>query len=188
MLSPSQSHGPSTLGGRIRECPGTTVGAAQPMGADEALGPQPNGSPGKSGSPRSEAMHCNLATGEGTQAGGGWLCLDPRADPGPSGLCSMPPPSPWLPRALPGVCISLLGERGWNLCRGPTPDGIPRRRSQNTPNVQTGRLRATGCVRAHSPGQEQEPGLKPALCPHSGDSSCTQASQGLWGGRVGLTV
>ena len=48
-------------------------------------------------------------------------------------------------------------------------------------------LRATGCVRTHSPGQEQEPGLNPALGPPSGDNSCTQASQGLWGGCVGLT-
>lgn len=32
------------------------------------------------------------------------------------------------------------------------------------------------------PGQEENPGLKPAVCPQSGGPGCTQASRGLWVG------
>ena len=49
-------------------------------------------------------------------------------------------------------------------------------------------LRGTGSVLGHGPGHAQEPGLNPALCPHSGDTGCTQASRGLWVGCVGVTV
>ena len=49
-------------------------------------------------------------------------------------------------------------------------------------------LRGTGSVQGHSPGHAQESGLNPALCPHSGDTGCTQASRGMMVGCEGVTV
>ena len=62
-------------------------------------------------------------------------------------------------------------------------------RTPHCADGQTGEaLRGTGSVQGHRPGHVQEPSLKPALCPHSGGTGCTQALGRLWVGCEGVTV
>lgn len=117
--------------------------------------------------------------------------MDPRTDPGHSWLGSMPRPAP-LSSLLchfgaPASCDSRHGTHIQVLPLRASLEGEAGR--PHSADGEPGEAeRVRGSVWGNRPGQQQEPGLNPALCPQSGDTGYTQDSQGVWVGCVGVTV